>query len=395
MKWRSGLIILGLFMTRITHADPVWPAMREFELSMGISFLSHRNDVEVPLYDVEGRIRYRFICRGDDREVDEATARRLREQGQDVRGDSLVPWWPLTCVLIPEGGRTNLLDSDGSNGPYQTRGRIAGEDLVGACADYPEYGRVRHFRLRGFELTVSFSDIEPSSPKPDRAEYAIMHLALKRRPKARTAWAEQSGYLSPRRAAYLFHERRCMKVHRGNEQRMCRNAASFSWEECMAGSEFEPAMEEITPYAVDRQTPARKDARKRILRLWFEERHGKPDWPSVLVEERVALVREAARRKDGKVMGAVLPVFPFVLLCGKAGTPRWSSVRVDDMKTWRRLWRVMLKQKVLANLAKLTMAEVHLSPRYGIWIRGGVFRFQDGLTVATEISCDTLKRGGR
>jgi hypothetical protein len=38
---------------------------------------------------------------------------------------------------------------------WESRARFLNQELVGKCANYPEYGSVRHFRLRGMEITLS------------------------------------------------------------------------------------------------------------------------------------------------------------------------------------------------------------------------------------------------
>lgn len=50
---------------------------------------------------------------------------------------------------------------------WESRGGFMPDQIMGVCANYPEYGDIRHFRLRGIELTLSLSDV---------------HLAIGQRP---------------------------------------------------------------------------------------------------------------------------------------------------------------------------------------------------------------------
>lgn len=42
---------------------------------------------------------------------------------------------------------------------WDNRGRFNVPELEGSCADYPEYGHIRHFLLRGMEITLSIEDM--------------------------------------------------------------------------------------------------------------------------------------------------------------------------------------------------------------------------------------------
>jgi len=66
----------------------------------------------------------------------------------------------LTSKYSKEVYSTLLTDNPQQRRDWQSRGRFLAEELVGKCADYPEYGRVRHFRLRGMKLTLAMSDLK-------------------------------------------------------------------------------------------------------------------------------------------------------------------------------------------------------------------------------------------
>lgn len=389
--------ILFLFFGSGVGAEPVWPRMREFEISFGVNFTAARNDADIPLYDTDGEIRYWLFCRGDYREIDESEARRLRGQGKEVEDNPYVSWWPLTCYLAPGAERlpeesigwaidTLLAPLGTSSRPYQTRAHVSGYDLVGACGKYPEYGRVRHFRLRGFELAFEFMDVEVSSGEPDNAEYAVMQISLRRDSEAQTARAEFSGYVDPFRLTTPPQPRSCDRPLEGKAPSSCIHPVTGDRKDCKPEWAYEPSFTEERPYAVDQSDDALEQTKERR-----HTRQQSVDWTAPhYLEEGIKLARQAAQARDGEHLGLILPEIPFALFCGEMGTPEWEAIRVDDMGAWNRLWRAMLAHEAFDGFEDLTVEEADLSPNYGIWIRGGIFRFQDGLTVATAIPCDSL-----
>jgi len=380
----------------IVRAEPVWPQMREFELSFGVYLNAHRNEINIP----QGEIRYWIFCRGDNREVDELVARRSQEEGQEVEHNPYGPWWPLACHLNPGARRlpepeigwaigTLLAPLGTPSRPYQTRGKVLGNDLVGACADYPEYGRVRHFRLRGFELTFEFTDIviEPDTPEltlerpfVSPVEYAVMHISLRRDPMAQTARAEPSGYLDPFRQSVPPQPRSCETPLKGKQPRSCYIPLTKNRGKCKPEWAYEPASFETRPYAVIQDKKKRHTKGK-------EADSFSPQY----IEATLEIVRSAARARNGMLLRSILPELPFPLVCGKAGTPEWEALRVAGSDDWNRLWRIMLAHSAFQGFEELNAEEANLSPHYGVWLRGETFRFQAGLTVATKLSCNHLR----
>jgi len=62
--------------------------------------------------------------------------------------------WGISCGLFPAGRDVNLLAD--SSDPFSRidRATIFPEQIDGVCADYPDWGAERVFRLRGFRLIV-------------------------------------------------------------------------------------------------------------------------------------------------------------------------------------------------------------------------------------------------
>jgi hypothetical protein len=203
-------------------AGHAWPEMAEFSTKFGVETSAERIFFEIPLIDVSGQTQYNFICiGGSDKYLDQLS---------DSSGVNYVG--PFSCRLVegkydPVKSEDSLLSEDES--PYWfSRGQIHHfSELTGSCTKYPEYGALRHFRLRGFELTLSFENIEVD--KKGNPTYFTLTLSLRRDAKITSPQAEQTGYLTPYKAGSS-----CDKVLKGNEPRMCRDWKNLggSWTEC-------------------------------------------------------------------------------------------------------------------------------------------------------------------
>ena len=66
----------------------------------------------------------------------------------------------LKSLYSKEAYSNLLTENPGQTRDWQSRGRFLAEELRGDCADYPEFGRIRQFRLRGMKLTLTISEFE-------------------------------------------------------------------------------------------------------------------------------------------------------------------------------------------------------------------------------------------
>lgn len=195
-------------------AEQAWPAMAEFTAKFGVETSAERISFEIPLIDVQGQTRYRLTCTGgSDKYLDQLSA----------SGDNYVG--PFACILAGDGDISDSLLSEDGSPHWYSRGQIHSYgDLIGSCAKYPEYGALRHFRLRGLELTLSFGDIEVD--KAGNPTHFTLTVSLQRDAKITSPQAEQTGYLTPYKVGSS-----CNKVLKGNEPRMCRDS-NGDWTEC-------------------------------------------------------------------------------------------------------------------------------------------------------------------
>jgi hypothetical protein len=115
------------------------------------------------------------------------------------------------CALLSQGADTleetdfNLLvsptkleeSSDDNN-----RGVMTAAQLAGRCADYPEYGAVRNFRLRGMVVTFKFTNLAWASASQGVARLSAFTFGLSVVPdsSAHTARAEVVHVAKPPRS---------------------------------------------------------------------------------------------------------------------------------------------------------------------------------------------------
>lgn len=91
---------------------------------------------------------------------------------------------------------------------WESRGRFLIEEITGKCADYPDYGRVRNFKLRGMNLTLEIKDfkIKPASSAEnapwyvERIKELTLYVTVTPDPKALSEIAEPTKYVEPPRA---------------------------------------------------------------------------------------------------------------------------------------------------------------------------------------------------
>lgn len=90
-----------------------------------------------------------------------------------------------------------------------SRAFISPEELQGRCADYPEWGRIRHIRLRGMRITMEFSEVrlgqdfvttQRPKPKGKRVESFRLELTIEPDKGALSAIAEPPVYAYPLRS---------------------------------------------------------------------------------------------------------------------------------------------------------------------------------------------------
>lgn len=184
-----------------------WPKIRPLEESFVVSD-PPRAVIKTFIYDESGNRVYLFVCRNSE----------------DASVPNVLYAGDLDCRLLEaswgEVEHNLLLETHHPRtAAWYSRGRMFAYELHGDCANYPEYGRVRHFRLRGMKMTLVFDNVKfavapPAAPA--RLTSYTLRLKVEQDPTAPRDIAESSGYLDPSRQK-PGETRSCSVVRRGNE----------------------------------------------------------------------------------------------------------------------------------------------------------------------------------
>jgi hypothetical protein len=164
--------------------------------------------IKLQIRDTKGAPQYLFVCR----------------TGEQTAVPQVVYANDLDCRLIPASQgeiEENLLVENPHEKAWFSRGHMTAPDLYGECGKYPEYGQLRHFRLRGLELTLEFFDVKFTAthssldgpPSARLASYKL-RLAVRPDPTSKRNISERSGYLDPLREGQT-PTRSCGDVRKG------------------------------------------------------------------------------------------------------------------------------------------------------------------------------------
>lgn len=107
--------------------------------------------VYVPIYSVNGQLAYQFECTAYE-------VSRHNGSAGGPRSPAKIDHWGILCGLFPKGSKFNLLLDAVDLYSRMNPAEILPGQLYGKCANYPEWGAVRTFRLRGLRLKLRFSD---------------------------------------------------------------------------------------------------------------------------------------------------------------------------------------------------------------------------------------------
>lgn len=206
--WLPALLVCSAVVAN--EVGP-WPTVRPTTASFDVDFSAERIVIDLPIFSDSGQPLYYFACRG----------------GQTAYLDKLPENWvgPLMCTLTTgtEPSETSLLSEDDSAAWY-SRGQFSAEQLTGTCAQYPEYGAHRTFRLRAMTLTLDAQHITLS--KGRLAEKFQLQVSVQQDPSAQFFQAQQPGFLRPEPSTTANNGEDvldCQTVRKGNTTRMCRD----------------------------------------------------------------------------------------------------------------------------------------------------------------------------
>ena len=210
LPYNREMIFLLLSMQATPVQPAAWPAITETELHIGIPADGSRIGFWFPVKAADGRPLYLFSCDGGSAGYMDS-----------ISTDSIIYVPDMMCLLNEGTSKIEWsLLAEGGEAPWHTRGQFRWNDLVGDCGLYPEYGRTRHFSLRGMRITLRASDLELSH---GQLSHFTLDISVKNDPGASSSRSAPSGYLYPGDD--------CSTVKRGVEPAYCRNQEG-SYEPC-------------------------------------------------------------------------------------------------------------------------------------------------------------------
>jgi hypothetical protein len=184
-----------------------WPTIQPLQAVFSIQD-PDKAVIKTYIRDSKDTPLYLFVCR----------------TGEDNSIPDIVYSNDLDCRLLPAllgEIEDNLLVEEPNEKAWFSRGHMVAQQLYGLCGSYPEYGLVRHFRLRGMRLTIEFFDVKfatmppplEGSPSSRLSSYKL-RLSVERDRFAKREIAERGGYLDPLRVGQT-PPRSCSKIRRG------------------------------------------------------------------------------------------------------------------------------------------------------------------------------------
>jgi len=203
MKTLIGLLLTALSFFAFSATDVgeyKWPSVAPFKQTFHLRGTGAGVEPKADLYlkDTFGKPIYRLLCHSGD--YDGTGDLQYKNENHDFSGafdchlHALYSGWEEFGSLLPydAADRTDTL----------SRARLFGDDVVGKCAGYPEYGAIRRFRLRGMEIVFRYSDVLFSQSRDERGVAKIdsfqFEVEVKSDPSAFSSLANQVDVDSPR-----------------------------------------------------------------------------------------------------------------------------------------------------------------------------------------------------
>lgn len=219
MRFLKVLVLMfPLLLGRVGAQVPIihrsdWPVIVGFDFEIKIDANSEKIFFSIPIRNRAGKVLYTLACIGGSTPYLDDLGGKMDENFNS----------PM-CFFLGEGEKDvtgKLLCEDGA-AHWFSRGQIYYPELLGACGDYPEFGKVRHFRLRGMLLTIKFQNIELDAKGLLR--YMDIHISGRPDRSITSEITERPGFLPP--------EKDCRDIKKGVMPRMWRDGdGGGSWVE--------------------------------------------------------------------------------------------------------------------------------------------------------------------
>lgn len=183
---------LGLACGAVTANAKTWPQVVPLKGSFYFKDASEAS-ARVTVRSPSGRSLYLLECHAKGYEGDPEF---------DYSGDFECR---LRSLYSKESYSTLLTDRPDQSRDWESRGRFLVEELLGRCAEYPEFGRLRHFDLRGMRITLEMYNIiiqpagssEIAEKKRPLLKSFGLNVVIEPNPKAERNIAAQVNYVEP------------------------------------------------------------------------------------------------------------------------------------------------------------------------------------------------------
>jgi len=182
---------VGCFSKTYAEKKEIW--LQVLPLDQSIEFVDHVNEkAEIKIFCKNGAPLYLLECYLNA--YDHAT------NDFDYSGD-------FECRLTSLNGdnrgfSTLLTEEKNQSSDWESRGRFLLEEITGKCAEYPDYGKVRYFKLRNMNLTLSIKKLELEPNKSNdssvhRIKRLVFGIQVVPDTTATSEIAEQSKFKEP------------------------------------------------------------------------------------------------------------------------------------------------------------------------------------------------------
>jgi hypothetical protein len=171
-----------LLVAQMATAAQEWPTIKPLTKTFHFS-QANAAAVDFSILSTDSRPVYRIECHQMGYE----------DPAFDYSGDFECR---LTSLYSKEAYSTLFTDNSEQSRDWQSRARFLSEELVGPCANYPEYGRARSFRLRRMKITLGLSDIkldQSALPRPALKAFRL-RISVAPDPAATTPIAASISY---------------------------------------------------------------------------------------------------------------------------------------------------------------------------------------------------------
>lgn len=186
MKICLIVFCLALNVSLVPESLASWPSIQPVQATVGFDRQASMFDVSIAINGLDGKPLYWFMCiGGSDRYLDRLSG------STDFNYVG-----PLLCRLDtkPSWDDSSLLAENGE-ATWHTRGRFSFNELKGKCAEYPEYGRLRNFRLRGMHISLAVQHV--SQDENGKIQYFQLAVDVKEDHEAELAFPAPPAVKSP------------------------------------------------------------------------------------------------------------------------------------------------------------------------------------------------------